>query len=730
MTGAGAAVPAASARSRELRAARGRDAPSLRLLWLTAALVGAATAGLVAWQLLVPRELVTGSDSVGVRSPIATVAPGHTLCVPGLSLPAGTGRVRFAVGAQRPQVRALVRVTTARATRVARATAAGRPGSHLALDATIPTTAAAPASVPATACLTPLDGPLDVDGMGGLQGDQPAPRLDGVPQPSRVAIWFLGPPGAERSLLGSAGRIFSRAALFRPGIVGAWTYPLLLLVVAPLTWLLALWLMANALRERRTRLPPVALIVLIAFLNAAAWALITPPFEAPDEPDHFAYVQYLAETGHQTARAGAAPTFSGDETVAIGGLRTFSRVELAGARPPWLASDVRHWERYRAAVGHRRDNGGGPSTASGHSPLYYGLLAPGYLAVRSQSIFSQLTVARLVSALLGAVIALCAFGIVRELLPRERFAAVGAGLLVAFQPMVSFMAGAVNNDTGVNAAAALSLYLVIRGLRRGPSWRLALALGAALAVAPLMKGTGLEIYPAVLLGVVGIAWRHHRAADVRALVLGTAAFGAVRGAWALAAPAFERPAGGGPGISATGSLQAALQMPGRYLEYLWETLVPRLPFGPHLFPQRWFAFDVYVREGWASFGWLSVVFPKWVYVVIALAMLACGALGLAVVVRERVAAARRGWEIAVLALAPLCVVAAVAAAYFDPAGRVVPAEQGRYLFPAVTALAALAAGSTFGLGRRWHVPLLTGLVVATIGFAFASRLLSLGTYFA
>ena len=41
----------------------------------------------------------------------------------------------------------------------------------------------------------------------------------------------------------------------------------------------------------------VGLIALIAFANAASWALITPAFNAPDEPDHFAYGQYLATTG-------------------------------------------------------------------------------------------------------------------------------------------------------------------------------------------------------------------------------------------------------------------------------------------------------------------------------------------------------------------------------------------------------------------------------------------------
>ena len=39
------------------------------------------------------------------------------------------------------------------------------------------------------------------------------------------------------------------------------------------------------------------LCALVAFLNASAWAVWTPPLQAPDEPAHVYYVQYLAETG-------------------------------------------------------------------------------------------------------------------------------------------------------------------------------------------------------------------------------------------------------------------------------------------------------------------------------------------------------------------------------------------------------------------------------------------------
>jgi 4-amino-4-deoxy-L-arabinose transferase-like glycosyltransferase len=361
------------------------------------------------------------------------------------------------------------------------------------------------------------------------------------------------------------------------------------------------------------------------------------------------------------------------------------------------------------------------------------VLAPAYEAVRSQSTFSQLTAMRLVSALLGALVALCAFAVVRELLPGRPVAAAAAGLLVAFQPMFGFISGAVNNDNGVNAAAALSLYLVIRGLRRGLTWRVAATLGATLAVVPLMKETGYEIYPAVAVGLLGIGLRRRRLGDARAWAALAAAFAAVRGGWSLLQPVFYPPAAGrspGGGIAATGALAGAEHMPGRFLVYLWELFLPRLGFMGDLFPPGWPFKAVYVVRGWGAFGWYMWTFPNWVYNAIILAMGLVGLLALSAAVRGRFALRSRAFEAAVVALYPVCVLVAVEAAFFAPnGGRTVVAEQGRYIFPAIAALAAIAVAGTFGLGRRLHVPLATVLVVAMIGLSYASQLLTLGSFF-
>jgi hypothetical protein len=59
---------------------------------------------------------------------------------------------------------------------------------------------------------------------------------------------------------------------------------------------------AGARPERRRgarafgRLPAAALVcALVAFLNAAAWSLLTPPFQVPDEQSHYAYSEFVAQ---------------------------------------------------------------------------------------------------------------------------------------------------------------------------------------------------------------------------------------------------------------------------------------------------------------------------------------------------------------------------------------------------------------------------------------------------
>jgi hypothetical protein len=80
-------------------------------------------------------------------------------------------------------------------------------------------------------------------------------------------------------------------------------------------------------------------------------------------------------------------------------------------------------------------------------------------------------------------------------------------------------------------------------------------------------------------------------------------------------------------------------------------------------------------------------------------------------------------------LAILGVIGGVHAFYYSGQAREVPAEFGRYAFPAVTALAAVAVGSAFAFRRRFVVPALTALVVLVLGTSYASQILTLTGFY-
>ena len=74
---------------------------------------------------------------------------------------------------------------------------------------------------------------------------------------------------------------------------------------------------------------------------------------------------------------------------------------------------------------------------------------------------------RLASALFAAVAAFFAALFARELVPSAPWAWAAGGMVAAFQPMLGFMSGGVNNDSLLFAASAVLLYAVARALRRG-----------------------------------------------------------------------------------------------------------------------------------------------------------------------------------------------------------------------------------------------------------------------
>ncbi len=708
-----------------------------RRVWTAAVLVAAPFFALLLFWGLHPRPYHTGTNGVEDLTYVAPTPPHVAVCVPALQLPAQTAAVRLNVVSASP-----MRPTLRMALRIAGRTVLSKlapmsvsVGQVTNADFPIPQTPAHPESSAASLCVTASGvvnwggTPLPVLGIA-------PPTIGGAPMPARISIWYLPRSGAKRSYIAQAGAIFRRAALFRPGLVGAWTYPLLLFLLLPGIGLLGVRSLALAVSGRTRRL--ALWLFAIAALNGCCWALITPAFQGPDEVDHFAYTQSLVERGHipSTNPASPLPRWSSAEVVALDGVNFATDHQTAGSRQPWLASEERAYELRRAAIHPAADNGGGYTTSAIHGPLYYLALAPAYLTTRHSSVYSQLTLMRMTSALIGALVALFAYLLARELAPSRPWLGVLAALLVAYEPMYGFISGIVNNDVGVNACAAALELLLIRLLRRGITIPWGVLTGAVLVALPNVKGTGLSLYPVAALVLAGALWRYHGRRDLP----GWAAF--VLGALVVDELAVHllgglRPSegGSGTGASAIGSNAGAAgealhNIPG-YLSYLWQAVLPRLPFmAPH-FPNGLHpGFVIFIERGWAAFGWYDVFFPHWIYIAILAAVLAVVPL-VAWSLRREWSWARAHWmEGLAVVMMPAAVIAGFEAAYYTPGARPLIAEFGRYAFPAIAPLALIAVWALHAFGRRKMLWVATGTVIAMMFLSYASQLLTLTAFYA
>jgi Dolichyl-phosphate-mannose-protein mannosyltransferase len=709
-----------------------------RRVWRAAAIVAVPLLAVIVFYCVRPRFYFTGTDSVEDAGGAVAAGAGSPVCVPDLLLPADTAGVRlqvFSPTSERPALTLTLHVgTRTLASRLAPASV--RPEHASNADFQIPETPAHPAASAASLCVRAA-GAVHWGGTSLPSPGSSPPTSGGLAQPARLALWYLPRSDRRSSYLSRAGQIFSRAALFRPGIVGPWTYPVLLFVLLPALALLALRCLAIASAGDTRGL--AASLFAIAALNAGCWALLTPAFQAPDEVDHFAYVQSIVERGEKPSADERSPLarWSSAEELALEGESFATDHQVGDTKAPWRPAELTRYRARARRLRPSRSDGGGYTTSAVHGPPYYLALAPAYLATREASVFSQLTLMRFTSALLGALVVLFTYLLARELAPRRPWLAALAALLVAYQPMYGFISGVVNNDVGVNAVAAALELLLIRLLRRGITVPWGALTGAVLILLPSVKETGLSLYPVAGLVFIAALWRHHRRSDLPgwgALVLTAVIAGELYSHALLPAFAMPSAAGGAapaPALASSASaVEGALHNIPDFLSYLWQVFLPRLSFMTPHFPSGVHpGFVIFIERGWGAFGWYDVLFPHRVYDAILVVSLLALVLAPWAAVREWVWLRRHWVEALAVILMPIAVITGFVAAYYTPGARPAIAEFGRYAFPAIGPIALLVVGALHAFGRRRMLFAGAGLAVAMIALSYASQLLTLTSFY-
>jgi 4-amino-4-deoxy-L-arabinose transferase-like glycosyltransferase len=464
---------------------------------------------------------------------------------------------------------------------------------------------------------------------------------------------------------------------------------------------------------------------LVAIVNAVCWSVISPPFQVPDEPDHFAYVQHLAETGHLPSSGGI--TYPPAEQEALIYL-LHERVRFSQENHTIASEAEQQRLEYVLSLPFSRSEPGDAGVAASQPPLYYALETIPYALGSGGTLLDSLALMRLFSALFGGLTALFAFLFLREALPGVRWAWTVGGLGVALAPMLGMMSGAVNPDALLFAVSTALFYCLARAFRRGLTRRLAIATGAAIAIGCMTKLTFLGMVPGAVVGLLALAIREARTA-------GRSAYGSLALALALAAA----PIGLYLLVDALSGhftldvLSNVVAITGHHrsipgaIAYIWQTYLPRLPgMRPTLHgisgTQIWFEQLV------GKYGWLDTTFPAWVVKAALVPTALIAVLFARGLLTNRRALRVRLVEVAVYALMGLGILTVIGV---DEYIHRIPNEfiQLRYLLPMIALMGAVLALAARGAGRRWGPVAGTFIVLLVLTHDLFSQLLVISRYY-
>jgi 4-amino-4-deoxy-L-arabinose transferase-like glycosyltransferase len=468
-------------------------------------------------------------------------------------------------------------------------------------------------------------------------------------------------------------------------------------------------------REALARVPRDAWVcALVALLNAACWSLVTPPFLALDEPDHFAYVQYLAESGHLPSSS--SKEYSLEEQVALRDLHQ-EMVRFRPERHTIFASAEQRRLESDLSKPFPRSGPGGAGVAASEPPLYYALQTIPYAIGSGGSILVRLLLMRLLSAAMAGLTALFVFLFLREALPGVKWAWTVGGLGVAFGPLLGFSSSTVDPDALLFTISAAVLYCLARAFRRGLTQRSAIVLGALIASGLITKLNFAGIAPGVAVGLILLTRREARSVGASAyyrMLAPALAIGVSPGVlYGLINLLSNRPAFGFLSGSLT-SLTSANHSLSAALSYIWQFYLPRLPGMHNYFTGFSTTRQVWFRDTVGLYGWGDTTFPEWVYNVALVAVALIAALCVRTLVLNRAALRARASELATYAVMTAGLLMMIGASgYLALSIAATEFTDARYLLPLVGLWGVVLALAARGAGRRWG-PVVGALIIVLV----------------
>jgi 4-amino-4-deoxy-L-arabinose transferase-like glycosyltransferase len=462
---------------------------------------------------------------------------------------------------------------------------------------------------------------------------------------------------------------------------------------------------------------PLALLLAVTALLVVAWAFVTTPFEGPDEPAHFSYIQYLAETGHRpSVLDGRRPESTQTQTA----LNLFNLDQLAGvadARPGWTKLEEDRFAEIVRVGGERIEkDGSGPNAIAKNPPLYYAYQVIPYELGSIGDPWLRLMLMRLASGLLIVLAVAFSWFAAAEIFAATWPRVIAAGC-VALLPQLTAIGAVINADSLLIAVWTAFTFAALRLARRGANWRRVLAVCLLAGASLLTHGRGLAVvFPlAVVLLMALVRARGALPVRLARFVPGVVTLLAIVVVYRLALTPDTGGAYGGEINLGTGG---ALSLKG-LVSTTWQFYFPRLP-GMTPRPGGSYGYEqMYIESFFGRFASLEIGYPAVVYALIQLGA-ALGIAGLAAAITHRRAAVRERWpEVVTLVSIAVAMIGLLhLASYRALVFSSDPLITGRYLLPLVAIFGIAVAFAATSLrpsrGALLGTFVLTGLLALNL----------------
>lgn len=397
----------------------------------------------------------------------------------------------------------------------------------------------------------------------------------------------------------------------------------------------------------------VRLFIALFIGLSVQFVFATPIFEAPDEPQHFSFVNRIAN------RWRLPNQLAGNN----GG------AEQEGSQPPlfYVTAALVITPFDRTGLGALRQENphaqtGNPGALSNFNDTLQHEPYPLRFASPRPAVYA----ARLLNVFFGAITVWAVWRASRAAAPRQPKIALLATGLTALNPQFAFISGAVNNDAMAAMWGSLVIWQTIAMLREGFSLNRSLALGILVALVSMTKVSGL-----LFGGIVAIAAAYlvGRRRDLRGFwtlaICGAALWAVIAGAW------YAR------------NVHLYDDFTGTVTMLRW--MGSRPPLGLGALIQELSSLTI---SYWGIFGWFNVLTPNLYYNVIDASLMLAAAGVAAGLWRVR----REPDQLPVWLF--LLVTFGLGLGALAAWTRITPGTQGRLLFPYIAAINTLIA---FGL---------------------------------